>query len=90
MINFEYRWGRLDAGDPATDTEWAWERGDLEIVISRGGQLAGTIPAPEGATQIAKRNSQAKKTIPAPEGATVVQVKALIRDDAKQSKRTRS
>ena len=70
MINFEYRRGRLDAGDPATDTEWAWERGDLEIVISRGGQLAGTIPAPEG--------------------ATVVQVKALIRDDAKQSKRTRS
>ena len=70
MINFEYRLGRLDAGDPATDTEWAWERGDLEIVISRGGQLAGTIPAPEG--------------------ATVVQVKALIRDDAKQSKRTRS
>ena len=69
-VNFEFRWGQLLAGDPATDTEWAWERGDLEIVISRGGQLAGTIPAPEG--------------------ATVVQVKALIRDDAKQSKRTRS
>ena len=50
MINFEYRWGRLDAGDPATDTEWAWEMGDLEIVISHAGKLFGTLSAPKDAT----------------------------------------
>lgn len=50
MINFEYRRGRLDAGDPATDTEWAWERGDLEIVISHAGKLFGTLSAPKDAT----------------------------------------
>lgn len=50
MINFEYRWGRLDAGDPATDTEWARERGDLEIVISHAGKLFGTLSAPKDAT----------------------------------------
>ena len=50
MINFEYRWGRLDAGDPATDSGWAWGRGDLEIVISHAGKLFGTLSAPKDAT----------------------------------------
>ncbi len=50
MINFEFRWGQLLAGDPATDTEWSWEKGDLEIVISHAGKLFGTLSAPKDAT----------------------------------------
>lgn len=49
-VNFEYKWNLLQAANPETDTEWSWEKGDREIVISHGGQNVGTLSVPDGAT----------------------------------------
>lgn len=50
MINFEYKFGWLKAGCPELDREWEWGKGDPEIVISQGGEFAGVIAVPGGAT----------------------------------------
>lgn len=49
MINFEFRWGQLLAGDPATDTEWSWEKGDSFITWMIEGVDQPEIWIPEGA-----------------------------------------
>lgn len=50
QVNFEYRYGWLEAADPATDREWSWRKGDGEVVVSHGGQWAGVLDVPQGAT----------------------------------------
>lgn len=49
-INFSYKFGWLKAGCPELDREWEWCKGDPEIVISQGGEFAGVIAVPVGAT----------------------------------------
>lgn len=49
-IQFEYRAGILEAGEPETDREWVWFRGDTEATKSAGGVLVGVLSVPPGAT----------------------------------------
>ncbi len=55
-VQFDYRAGILEAADPATGREYCWFKGDIEVVISQGGENVGVLPVPAGASVVdAKR-----------------------------------
>lgn len=50
QVNFDYRSGILEAGDPDTDREWSWFNGDAWITETQHGERHTVIDAPTGAT----------------------------------------